>query len=62
MKMSQYKKIVTACIAALSLLVQAGALAYAEEMIIDEGDPVVQEFPSKMTVADMCRFVQSKLG
>ena len=43
--MSQYKKIVTACIAALSLLVQAGALAYAEEMIIDEGDPVVQEFP-----------------
>ena len=45
MKMSQYKKIVTACIAALSLLVQAGALAYAEEMIIDEGDPVVQEFP-----------------
>ncbi len=27
-----------------------------------EKNPVVQEFPSKMTVADMCRFVQSKLG
>ena len=25
-----------------------------------ERNPVVQEFPSRMTVADMCRFVQHK--
>jgi len=27
-----------------------------------EKNPVVQEFPSRMTVADMCRFVQHKLS
>ncbi len=27
-----------------------------------EKNPVVQEFPSRMTVADMCRFVEHKLG
>ena len=27
-----------------------------------EKNPVVQEFPSRMTVADMCRFVQHKLA
>lgn len=27
-----------------------------------EKNPVVQEYPSRITVADMCRFVQHKLG
>ncbi len=32
------------------------------DLVEFEKNPVVQEFPSRMTVADMCRFVQHKRG
>lgn len=52
MRMSQYKKILTACLAALSLMAQAAAPACAGELIIEEGGPEVQEFPEEEAGGD----------
>ena len=46
---------------------EAGLAALRERLpFVDltafEKNPVVQEFPSRLTVADMCRFIQSKLA